>query len=285
MATIPPWLNVQPSDFSGALLKGLQTGLSIAEMRNQTTENQANRQAAWDKAQEAAALAVWERQQQAELEREKLAQDAETQRAQLASTEAYRQGELENRRLANAIDQQQAEAMASHYKNLEDRPVDGMIKDASGNWVRADADSNMPTEVNLDPTKDYVTKNGALVIAKMTPQQVATQKLLQSEEKRVGDELANARQRSVDPLLDENVRRNAWSDIGVLTQQYSDIAGRLTNAPGAVSISANAPTAAATAANPASGYASAEAIKAAWKAGKISRDQAIGLLRSQFGFQ
>lgn len=119
MATIPPWLNVQPSDFSGALLKGLQTGLSIAEMRNQTTENQANRQAAWDKAQEAAALAVWERQQQAELEREKLAQEYATERARLAATEAYRQGELGIRGESNKIDREQLAEAARHNLAVE----------------------------------------------------------------------------------------------------------------------------------------------------------------------
>jgi hypothetical protein len=137
LAPLPPWLNVQPSQFVDAARAGTAAGLEASQQRQRAQEAAAAR-----------AARQWEFEQ--ELRRRALEQAAarEDSARQLAATERYNLARLGQDKSAN-------EAQAAHWRTIE-----------AADMARA-GQSIMPTEFNRDPNKAYITAGGSYI--KPTP--------------------------------------------------------------------------------------------------------------------
>lgn len=140
IGTIPPWLNVQPSQFVEAARSGTAAGVSIAAAQQRAQE------AAAENARAAAAADArrWEFEQ--ELQRRAQEQLAARQQAaaQLAASERYNLARLAQDRTSN-------EAQIAHWQAMEDAAN-----------ARAGA-GVLPTEFARDPNKEYITRGGAYI--------------------------------------------------------------------------------------------------------------------------
>ena len=153
LAPLPPWLNVNPSNFVDASRAGSAIGLQIAEAKNRADREgvdaaiRMNQMA--QREEEAAqerALRQWELQQ-------KIRQDA----MQMAETSRYHDLSIKEAMAGHA-------AQAVHYKAMEEAAK-----------ARAGGSGIMPTEWQRDPTKEYITKNGAVIQPKrMLPTEYKT---------------------------------------------------------------------------------------------------------------
>jgi len=137
-ASIPPWLNVGPTDYLHAVQAGGAAGLGIAEAQNRAREA-ANRLAAaqqeqaarMQEAQRAAAQREWEFGERMRQAAEENASSDAFKREQLAQTGRYQEGMLSNRdrALADAMERaamqneakgQMLDLRAQHYGDLQD---------------------------------------------------------------------------------------------------------------------------------------------------------------------
>ena len=174
-AYVPPWLNVQPSDFVQAASAGGRLGAQLAEMASQSaiardrnatalqeasmrsSDEAAARQAAGERAAQDRALQQWQIQQQmihnqsvidAENQRAANAITGENQRNQntiaaenqraaqsLAESNAYHLGMLDKYNLQNQIAQQRADQAADKEKRLETPQVTAHLPGKPGHDV------------------------------------------------------------------------------------------------------------------------------------------------------
>lgn len=87
--SLPPWLEIKPSDFLHAAASGAEAGLAVARLNQQAEESAANRGSRTAEMQAQRELQQWEHEQAAQLRAEEIASAREKSRAELSARTAY----------------------------------------------------------------------------------------------------------------------------------------------------------------------------------------------------
>jgi hypothetical protein len=98
LGSIPPWLDVKPSDFVHAAAMGAEAGLQVAKMRQAAEESAANRGQRASEHSAEMELRQFERQQQMQMRAEEIQAQREKSRGELQARMDYNTANLELRK-------------------------------------------------------------------------------------------------------------------------------------------------------------------------------------------
>ncbi len=261
MAPPTPWLN--PPDIAGAYSHGLQIGAQIGEEQNRLNAEK-----------ERAQMELQARQKTAE-------QEHAMQQARMATEQAYRQNEiglrqqqLQQAQQVNTFRVQQAATLLAKHAQADKFIAQGMPH-AEALWR---AGLGTPAMADAENT----AKAAAERFGETQRHNRALESEAQTREQRLADKPAAT---SVPRISNVPLQPGNSEGPKVSMRMDSPMVNQLlgTNAPPGTGT--NYGVVPASPAPPASPFKSPDDVKAAAKAGKLTRAQAHQVLRDQFGFE